>query len=285
MRLVQDISEMKELAMKARFSNRTVGFVPTMGYLHEGHLSLVRIAREKCELLVVSIFVNPTQFVGGEDYDSYPRDMDLDMRLLDKESVDIVFLPRVEEMYPEDYSTFVEVEGLTAVLCGVARPGHFRGVTTVMAKLLNTVKPHFAVFGEKDCQQSVVIKRMVRDLNIDTDIVMGPTVREEDGLAMSSRNLYLNEKERNDASILYEALLEGRRMVASGAANASVVKSAVTKMIEEKDTARLDYVSVVHPEKLIELQRIEDEAVIAVAARFGKARLIDNIRVFRKERN
>jgi len=285
MRLVQDISEMKELALKARSSNKTVGFVPTMGYLHEGHLSLVRIAREKCGLLVVSIFVNPTQFVEGEDYDSYPRDMDLDMRLLDEESVDIAFLPGSEEMYPEDHSTSVEVEGLTSVLCGVSRPGHFRGVTTVVAKLFNIVKPHLAVFGEKDYQQAVVIKRMVRDLNMDTDIVMGPTVREEDGLALSSRNLYLNEEERNDASVLYESLLEGRRMVASGAADASEVKSVVTKMIEGKDTARLDYVSVVHPEKLVELQRIEDEAVIAVAATFGKARLIDNIRVFRKERN
>lgn len=285
MRLVENISEMKELSVEARSSNKTVGFVPTMGYLHEGHLSLARIAREKCELLVVSIFVNPAQFGEGEDCDSYPRDADLDMQLLDKEDVDLVFLPGVDEMYPEDYSTSVEVEGLTSVLCGLSRPGHFRGVTTVVAKLLNIVRPHFAVFGQKDYQQAIVIKRMVRDLSIDTDIVMGSTVREEDGLAMSSRNLYLNEKERKDASILYESLLKGRKMVASGIADASEVRFAVTKMIEEKHTARVDYVSVVHPEKLEELQIIEDEAVIAVAARFGKARLIDNIRVFRKERN
>ena len=285
MRLVENISEMKELSLKALSSNRTVGFVPTMGYLHEGHLSLVRIAREKCELLVASIFVNPTQFVEGEDYDSYPRDMELDMQLLDKEGVDLVFLPRIEEMYPEDYSTFVEVEDLTSVLCGASRPGHFRGVTTVVVKLLNIVRPHFAVFGDKDYQQAIVVRRMVRDLNIDTDIVMGPTVREEDGLAMSSRNLYLNDKERSDATILYRSLLKGKKMVASGTADASEVKLAVRKMIEEKDTARVDYVSVVHPERLKELQRIDDEAVIVVAARFGKARLIDNIRVSRKERN
>lgn len=285
MRLVENISEMKKLSTEARSSNTIVGFVPTMGYLHEGHLSLVRIARKECKLLVVSIFVNPTQFAEGEDFDSYPRDIDLDTQLLDEEGVDLVFLPRVEEMYPEDYSTSVEVEGLTSVLCGVSRPGHFKGVTTVVAKLLNIVKPHLAVFGEKDYQQAIVIRRMVRDLNIDTDIVMGPIVREKDGLALSSRNLYLNEKERSDASVLYRSLLEGKRMVASGTSDTSEVKLAVRKMIEEKETARVDYVSVVHTEKLKELQRIEDEAVIAVAVKFGKARLIDNIRVFRKERD
>lgn len=275
---------MKAASMRARSSRESVGLVPTMGYFHEGHLSLVRIGRKACDFLVVSIFVNPAQFGEDEDYESYPRDIDRDLQFLKKESVDAAFLPEVEEMYPEGFATHVDVESLGSVLCGSSRPGHFSGVATVVMKLLNIVRPDFAIFGEKDFQQAVVVRRMVSDLNLDTEIVTAPTVREQDGLAMSSRNSYLNEEERRDAVILYRSLLEGRKMVASGTADASRVRLGVRKMIEEKKTAAVDYVCVVHPETLRELERIDGEAVIAVAARFGRARLIDNIRVHGKER-
>jgi pantoate--beta-alanine ligase len=279
MRIVHTIPEMKELSLAAKSSGKTVGFVPTMGYFHEGHLSLVRIARKRAGFVAVSIFVNPTQFGKGEDYTSYPSDLDRDIKLLEKEGVDAVFTPETGEMYPAGYDTFVEVEKLAALMCGASRPGHFRGVTTVVLKLFNIVKPDFAVFGEKDYQQVAVIKRMVSDLAIDTEIIVGPTVREKDGLAMSSRNIYLAKKEREDAAILRASLLEGRKMVSSGVSDALQIRSAVRRMIETKNTAVVDYVSVVHPESLDELVTIEDEAIIAVAVKFGKARLIDNIRV------
>ena len=279
MELIQDIAEMQKITIGARIRGKSVGLVPTMGYLHKGHLSLVRLARREADFLVVSIFVNPTQFVEGEDYESYPRDAERDTRLLDREGVDAVFSPAVEEMYPRDYSTYVEVEDLTSVLCGRSRPGHFRGVTTVVAKLFNAVRPHFAVFGEKDFQQAIVIRRMVRDLNMGVRIVLGPIVRDEDGLALSSRNTYLTGAEREEARVIYRSLLEARRMVREGNTDAGEVTSAVRDMINAKRAGAVEYVKAVHPETLTELSVIDREAVIAVAARFGRARLIDNIRV------
>jgi pantoate--beta-alanine ligase len=285
MRLIDNIEQMKGVSSEARLSQNRVGLVPTMGYLHEGHLSLVRTARAKCDLLVVSVFVNPTQFGEGEDFESYPRDMNHDVQLLEREGTDVVFVPSAEEMYPEGHFTYVDVLSLTSIMCGRKRPGHFRGVTTVLAKLFNIVRPDFAVFGEKDYQQAVVIKRMTRDLNMDVDIIVCPTVREGDGLAMSSRNAYLSKKEREDAAVLYQSLEEARKIVASGGIPVSEVRDTVRKMIEEKDTATVEYVSVVHPETLEELDKVDAEAVVAVAVAFGKARLIDNIRVGRKEPN
>jgi pantoate--beta-alanine ligase len=279
MELIDTVADMQDTSMNARSSGRTVGLVPTMGCLHEGHLSLVRLAKEKAGLLVVSIFVNPKQFGEGEDYQSYPRDAERDVQLLESEGVDIVFSPSPEEMYPGDYSTYVEVEGLTSVLCGQNRPGHFRGVTTVVAKLFNSVKPHFAVFGEKDYQQAVVIRKMVCDLNMDVSIVLGPIVRDTDGVALSSRNTYLTSAERRDAQVIYRSLVEARQMVDGGSTDAWEVANRVRDAIGEKETAVVEYVRVVHPETLAELSVIEGEAVIAVAARFGGARLIDNIRV------
>lgn len=270
---------MKEISREAKLSGSTVGLVPTMGFLHEGHLSLVRLARKEADLLVVSIFVNPAQFGEGEDYESYPRDMEKDMTLLEQENVDVGFAPGADEMYPPDYSTYVQVEGLTSVLCGLSRPGHFRGVTTVVAKLFNSVRPDFAVFGQKDYQQAIAVDRMARDLNMDVRVVMSSTVRESDGLAMSSRNTYLTAEERRDAPIIYEALVEARGMVGEGQTDAEVVTGVVRDMIESKGTSAVEYVEVIHPETLAELDTIDGEAVIIVAARFGKARLIDNIRV------
>ncbi len=278
-KLVEKILDIQGMSRDARSSGSRVGLVPTMGSLHEGHLSLIRIARGAADLLVVSVFVNPTQFGEGEDYESYPRDLGRDMELLGKEGVDVVFAPSAEEMYPEGYSTYVDVEGLTSVLCGRTRPGHFRGVTTVVTKLLNSVRPDFAVFGEKDYQQAAVVRKMVADLNMGVEIVLAPTVREKDGLAMSSRNAYLTDRERRDASVIYQSLLMAREMVASGNSDTPAVKSAVRQMIENKSTAEVEYVSAVDPETLEELDEIEGEAVIAVAVRFGRARLIDNMRV------
>jgi pantoate--beta-alanine ligase len=278
-KLVEKIADIQEISRDARDTGKRVGLVPTMGFLHEGHLSLVRIARSSAGLLVVSVFVNPTQFGQGEDYESYPRDLDRDIRLLGKEGVDVVFAPAVSDMYPSGYSTYVDVENLTSVLCGRTRPGHFRGVTTVVTKLLNTVRPDFAVFGEKDYQQAAVIRRMVVDLDMGVEIILAPTVREKDGLAMSSRNIYLTDEEREDAPVLYQSLLMAKRMVAAGNTDADGVKAAVRRMIGMKDTAAVDYVSVVHPETLKEVDKIDGEAVVAVAVRFGRARLIDNIRV------
>ena len=285
MDIVDSIARMQEMSRDARLSRRKVGLVPTMGFLHRGHLSLVRLARGDAGMLVVSIFVNPKQFCEGEDYESYPRDVGKDMASLASEGVDVVFAPRVDEMYPAGYSTYVEVESLTSGLCGGARPGHFRGVTTVVAKLFNSVRPDFAVFGEKDFQQAAVIGRMVRDLDMGVRIVLGPTVRESDGLAMSSRNTYLTKQERMDAPVIYAALVEARRMVNEGATDAASVTDRVRRMICEKKTPSVEYVEAVHPETLAKLDTIEGEAVIAVAATFGRARLIDNIRVGERSKN
>ncbi len=276
MKVVRKIKKMQDIAQEARKRGKIIGFVPTMGYLHEGHLSLVRIAQRKSDLCVVSIFVNPLQFGPKEDFKEYPRDIKRDKRLLEKEGVDIIFCPEEKEMYADDFSTYVKVEGLTEGLCGRSRPGHFQGVTTVVTKLFNCVMPHFSVFGQKDAQQALVIKRMVRDLNLPIKIVIAPTVREKDGLAMSSRNIYLSPKEREEASILYRSLKTAKEMIEKGERNPNVIIGRMREMIEET-SGRIDYIAIVDTRDLKEIDLIKDEVLIALAVYFSKARLIDNI--------
>jgi len=274
MKVTATISEYK----KARHDLAgTVGFVPTMGYLHEGHLSLVRRSRSENDFTVVSIFVNPTQFGPREDYNRYPRDLERDLSLLERERVDIVFAPPVEEMYPPDFGTWVEVTGITERLEGASRPGHFRGVATVVTKLFNIVEPTRAYFGQKDAQQALVIKKMVRDLNMNLEVVVVPTVREPDGLAMSSRNVYLNPEERQAATVLYRALSLARELYERGERDAEALRRRMRELIEAEPRARLDYVSVASLDSLEELDRIDRPALVSLAVFLGPARLIDNI--------
>jgi len=261
-----------------REGNRTIGFVPTMGALHAGHLSLVQAARARCDVVVVSVFVNPAQFGPKEDFAAYPRDLTHDSALLAESSVDYVFAPTVEDMYPKGFSTYVTVEGLSEGLEGAARPGHFRGVTTVVALLLNIVRPDFAFFGQKDAQQAIVIRQMVRDLAFDSAVVVLPTARAESGLALSSRNDYLDEKERNAATVLYRGLSCAAAEYDNGERNAERLIAAVKSTIEEEPLARIDYVSISDAETLANLNELGDRpALISMAAFIGKTRLIDNV--------
>jgi pantoate--beta-alanine ligase len=276
MKIIRDIKAMQAVTERLRREGKTIGFVPTMGYLHEGHLSLMRIARERAKIVVVSIYVNPTQFGPNEDLNKYPRDFERDEALAEKEGVDILFFPDDSEIYPDGYLTYVHVNEITEVLCGISRPEHFRGVATVCAKLFHIVKPHFAVFGQKDYQQAVVIQRMVRDLNFDMEIVLGPIVREKDGLAMSSRNVYLSPENRKSALALHESLRMAGQTIQKGEKSANVLIASIRKHIESKPGTKIDYISIVHPETLQPLDRIENHAVIALAVFVGKTRLIDN---------
>jgi pantoate--beta-alanine ligase len=250
-----------------------------MGFLHGGHLELVRRAKRLSDTVVVSIFVNPTQFGPGEDFGRYPRDFRRDKTLLARAGADIIFYPRVRDMYPPGHATFVEVERLTNGLCGASRPGHFRGVVTVVAKLFNIVMPHVAVFGAKDAQQAFIIRRMVRDLAFDVRVVVAPTVREKDGLAMSSRNTYLTPKQRAEAPVLHRALLLARRMVKAGERSAARVKAAARRLIERESHGRIDYVEITDTEELKPVRTIKAEVLVALAVFFGRTRLIDNILV------
>ncbi|NPA15498.1 MAG: pantoate--beta-alanine ligase [Deferribacteres bacterium] len=277
--LVEKIDEMKRLSEKWREEGKSIGFVPTMGYLHEGHLSLVRKAREDNDVVVVSIFVNPTQFGPGEDFERYPRDLERDLELLRSIGVDAVFYPSASEMYPEGYKTFVEVTDITERLCGASRPGHFRGVTTVCCKLFNIVKPHRAYFGKKDFQQFVVIKTMVKDLNMDLEIVPMPIVREKDGLAMSSRNTYLSPQEREAALCLYRALKKAQELFNSGERNAEVIREEVERVIKSEPLAEIDYVAVVDPESFLPVDEVKEGTLVALAVKVGPARLIDNLQL------
>jgi pantoate--beta-alanine ligase len=275
MRILHSIAEMKKARHKLR---GTVGFVPTMGYLHEGHLELVRVARAENLNVVVSIFVNPTQFGPKEDYASYPRDTERDLAMLKKEKVGIVFMPSAEDMYPSRYSTWVDVEKVTERLEGAVRPGHFRGVATVVAKLFNIVEPTKAYFGQKDAQQLVVIKKMVADLNMNLEVIAVPTVREPDGLAMSSRNVYLNPEERKSATVLYKAVMLAQKLRDKGETNADLIRKEMTSLIQREPHAdRIDYVSIADAETLEELARIDRPAVVSLAVKIGKPRLIDNM--------
>ncbi len=267
---------MQKLSDELRKEGKKIGFVPTMGYLHEGHLSLVRKARGLADIVIVSIFVNPTQFCPKEDLARYPRDFEGDTALLEKEKTDALFFPDVKEMYPEGYSTYVEVEELEDHLCGLSRQGHFRGVATVVAKLFNAVKPHFAVFGQKDYQQLKVIQRMVKDLNMDVAVVGHPTVREEGGLAMSSRNAYLSADERGKALLIHASMKKVEELFRGGERKACVLEEQARKVLASKDGIDVEYVAVCDPETFQDLEEVGKRALLAVAARVGKTRLIDN---------
>ena len=270
-------SAVQRLCESFRSGGKTIGFVPTMGFLHEGHLSLMRTARAENAVLVVSIFVNPTQFGQGEDFGSYPRDLRGDLIQIERTGGDLVFAPSAEVMYPEGFGSFVEVTELTDVLCGASRPGHFRGVATVVTKLLNLIRPHRAYFGQKDYQQSVVIRRLVADLNFDLEVVVLPTVREPDGLAMSSRNARLTPEQRRAALVLYRSLRHSEARVRGGERNAKAICDEMRGMIEAEPLARIDYVALCHPETLKPIDWIEGSTLVALAVRFGTTRLIDNI--------
>lgn len=279
MEIINRRKRMMSLSRKLRREeNRTIGLVPTMGALHEGHLSLIHEARALCDVVVASIFVNPAQFGPNEDYQSYPRDLTADAATLAEYNVDYVFAPAVEEIYPQGFSTYVTVEGLSGELEGASRPGHFRGVTTVVAILLNTVRPHFAFFGQKDAQQSIVVKQMVRDLAFDTEMVVLPIVREESGLAMSSRNAYLDSEQRQAATVLNRALMQARAAYDEGERNATNLLELVRSTIEAQPLARIDYVSINDAVTLEKLERLDEQpALLSLAVFFGKTRLIDNV--------
>jgi len=274
MKVIEKIDEMRQVR---RQLTEPVGFVPTMGYFHEGHLSLVRRARAEDPSVVVSIFVNSTQFGPQEDFNSYPRDTQRDLALLEKEKADIVFMPSAAEMYPPQFNSWVEVDKLTERLEGASRPGHFRGVTTVCAKLFNIVQPTRVYFGQKDAQQAIVIKKMVADLNMNLEIVTLPTVREPDGLAMSSRNTYLNPQERQAAVVLYQALSLAQKLWSQGEKDAGRLRQEMTALIQKQPLAKIDYVSIADAETLDELDKVTSPALASLAVRFGSTRLIDNI--------
>jgi pantoate--beta-alanine ligase len=255
---------------------KSIGLVPTMGYLHEGHLSLVQQCRKENDCTVVSIFVNPTQFGPSEDLQSYPRNLQGDVALLEKERVDLVFAPEPEEMYGKDFSVFVEEESLSKNLCGASRPGHFRGVCTVVLKLFNIARPHRAYFGQKDYQQLKVIQRMVRDLNVPVEVRSCPIVRDPDGLAKSSRNSYLSEEERGEALLLSFSLKAAQKALEGGENRASALRDMILKRFEKSSLAKPEYVAILHPETLKPLETIEETALLALAVRVGKTRLIDN---------
>jgi len=274
MKVIETIAEMKELRLRLA---KPVGLVPTMGYLHEGHLALVRQARVENSSVVVSIFVNPTQFDRREDFKQYPRDPQRDLALLEKEKTDIIFMPSADEMYPPPFSSWVEVGKLAERLEGASRPGHFRGVVTVVAKLFNIVQPTRAYFGQKDAQQAVVIKRTVADLNMNLEIVTVPTVREPDGLAMSSRNICLSPEERQAATVLYRALCLAQQLYSQGETNAQCLRQEMTELIQNEQLASIDYVSVADPETLEELDKASPPALVSLAVKIGNTRLIDNV--------
>ncbi|MCX6374754.1 MAG: pantoate--beta-alanine ligase [Armatimonadetes bacterium] len=276
MRVVHTIADIRASVVAARLEGKTVGLVPTMGYFHEGHLSLMRQARKDNDFVVVSLFVNPTQFGPNEDLRDYPCDMDRDARMAEEAGVVLIFNPSVEEMYPEGYQTYVAVEEMTKGLCGALRPVHFRGVATVCLKLFNIVQPDRAYFGRKDYQQLKVVTRMVSDLNVPLEIVGMPIVREPDGLAMSSRNTYLSPDEREAALVLSKSLAYARELLNQGIASGPELQSKVEEFIRREPLARIDYVQIVDPETLNCLAEIGDTAVLALAVRIGKTRLIDN---------
>jgi len=274
MKVLKTINEIKQLR---RNLPEPVGFVPTMGYLHEGHLVLVRQAKAENASVVVSIFVNPTQFGPQEDFKRYPRNPQRDLALLEKEKVDIVFMPSVAEMYPKNFNSWVEVGKIAERLEGASRPGHFRGVATVVAKLFNIVQPGRAYFGQKDAQQLLVIKKVVADLDMNLEVVAVPTVREPDGLAMSSRNTYLNPEERKQAAVLYQALTLAQKLYSEGEKDTKAIRQKVTELIQKQPLAEIDYISIADAETLDELDKVKPPALVSLAVKIGKTRLIDNV--------
>ena len=277
MKVVDTISRMSTLVKMFKKEGKSIGLVPTMGYLHEGHLSLARAAKKHTDVVVMSIFVNPIQFGPKEDFERYPRDLKRDEGLATGAGVDIIFHPFVKDMYPAGYSTYVNVEGLTETLCGTSRPGHFKGVTTVVAKLFEIIRPDIAYFGQKDAQQAIVIKKMACDLNMGIEVKIMPTIRESDGLAMSSRNAYLEDAERRDALVLHGSLEKAEEMIKSGERDPRKVIKAMQELIKGSPAAKIDYVSIVDAATLKEIKTITGEILVAVAVFIGKTRLIDNI--------
>jgi len=277
MNVITKSSHMYARALELKKRGQSIGLVPTMGALHEGHMSLIRQARKENDVVIVSIFVNPLQFGGGEDFSRYPRPFKKDFSLCSRASVDYVFNPAPSDLYPDGFSTYVEVDNLSSVLCGKSRPGHFRGVATVVNKLCNITCPDIMYVGQKDAQQSVIIRRMAVDLNLPVVIRVMPIIREPDGLAMSSRNEYLNGREREDALVLYNSLMLAKNMVKAGTRDVTRIISAMKKFIRVKKNALIDYVAVVEPDTLVPFKKITGQCLIALAVRIGKTRLIDNI--------
>ncbi|HEX9896695.1 MAG TPA: pantoate--beta-alanine ligase [Dehalococcoidales bacterium] len=274
MKVVETIAEMKQVR---RALKEPVGFVPTMGYLHEGHISLVRQAKAENKAVVVSIFVNPTQFGPKEDLSKYPRDLKRDLAMLEKAGTDVVFFPSDKEMYPAGYDTWVDVDKLTKRLEGASRPTHFRGVTTVVAKLFNIVEADNAYFGQKDAQQALVIQKMVKDLDMNVRVVICPTIREPDSLAMSSRNVYLTPEQRKQATVLYHSLQLAKELYTKGERNATKIRQQMTALIQKEPLAVIDYISIASPETLEELETIQGKALVSMVVKFGNTRLLDNV--------
>ena len=277
MEAAETIQSIRSLVKAARDSGKNIGLVPTMGALHVGHISLIEAARKKCDYVVVSIFVNPTQFVPGEDFEKYPRPFEADLDICEKAGVDAVFAPTPEQMYPVENITWVNVKKLTESLCGQFRRGHFQGVTTVCSKLFNIVAPDFAFFGQKDAQQTIVIRRMAADLNMPLEIVVCPTVRESNGLAISSRNKYLSEQQKKDASNIYKSLRKCRQMIDAGVKDTSEIIAEMRNIFLEVPSIEIEYISIVDADTLQNIEYITGKVLIAVAVRMGPARLIDNI--------
>ena len=277
MKIIHSINQMASVSKRLRADGQAIGFVPTMGALHEGHLSLIRKARKENDVVVVSIFVNPIQFGPQEDYRRYPRNLRQDARLCSKEGVDIIFYPKTEDMYPKDYKTFVFVEDLSEVLCGKFRPGHFSGVATVVAKLFNIVMPDIAYFGQKDAQQAIIIQRMAKDLNMAVKIKVMPTVREKDDLALSSRNAYLSKSERKDAAVLYQALNLARDLIKQGNRDPFNIIRKMKQLINKKKSVKIQYISILDLKDLKTLVRIKDKVLVVLAVWLGKTRLIYNL--------
>lgn len=277
MKAIRTVEEMTAVGALLKSQDKTMGLVPTMGYLHEGHLSLVRESLKKADVTVVSIFVNPAQFSPSEDFQDYPRDMNRDSEILENLGVDFIFCPENDEMYSADYQTYVEVHDLQNRLCGESRPGHFKGVCTVVLKLFNVVQPDLAFFGQKDAQQVIILKKMIQDLNCNVNIVALPIVREDDGLALSSRNVYLNSDQRKAALCLYKSLQEARHMIASGELLTAPILQRMKEIILAGSETRIDYVAIVHADTLDPIEELTDNCLIALAVFVGKVRLIDNI--------
>lgn len=275
MRVIEDLKELKQFVKEQKKLDKSIGLVPTMGYLHEGHQALMKKAREENDVVIVSDFVNPIQFGPNEDYDAYPRNLEHDIEKSSEQGVDILFVPSVEDMYPNNYATYINVEGLTDNLCGAQRPGHFRGVCTVVLKLFNITKANRAYFGKKDIQQLMIIRRMVKDLDLDIEIIPLPIIRENDGLAKSSRNKYLSSEQRKDALSLSQALELAESMIEKGEKNTKILKEAM-KEVFEKLPCTIDYIKIVDGESLKDIENITGPSIIALAIKFGTTRLIDN---------
>ncbi|MDR5658710.1 pantoate--beta-alanine ligase [Serpentinicella sp. ANB-PHB4] len=277
MQIVSTVEALRKIIKSKKSEGKSIGFVPTMGFLHEGHLSLIKRAKAENDFVVVSVFVNPTQFGPNEDLSVYPRDLERDTELSEKSGADLIFHPTVEVMYPEGSKTTVNVTDITEKLCGASRPGHFQGVTTVVTKLFNIVSPHRAYFGEKDAQQLAVIQKMVEDLNMDIEVVPCPIVREKDGLAMSSRNVNLTEEDRKAALVLSKSLMAAKEMIEQGEKKVDVIYETVKSVIESENKVEIDYIEIVDGVTLEAIDEIEGKVLIALAAKVGKVRLIDNI--------